>query len=88
MQDLPSQCRLASCGNVEARRFICSGAYGISAPRPRMEPASPALQGGFLTTEPPGKSQEELFVVVVRECAKSQAFQADMRKDSLVVNPE
>lgn len=50
-----------------------------------MEPASPALQGGFLTTEPQGV-QDELFVVV-RKCAKVTGIQADMRKDSLVVNP-
>ena len=29
---------------------------GISVRRPGMEPASPALQGRFLTTGPPGKS--------------------------------
>ena len=27
---------------------------GISVPRPGMEPTSPALQGDFLTTGPPG----------------------------------
>ena len=34
-------------------------ACGILVPRPGIEPASPALEGGFLTTGPPGKS---LFV--------------------------
>ena len=29
-------------------------------PRPRMEPMSPALAGGFLTTGPPGKPQDFL----------------------------
>ena len=53
--------RLTSCGNVEACRFICSGACGISAPPPGMEPAPPALQGRFLTNGPPGNSQVELF---------------------------
>ena len=31
-------------------------ACGILFPRPGIEPASPALQDGFLTTGPPGKS--------------------------------
>ena len=29
---------------------------------PRMEPASSALEGGFLTTGPPGKSQGKPFI--------------------------
>ena len=31
-------------------------ACGILVPRPGIEPASSALEGGFLTTGPPGKS--------------------------------
>ena len=31
-------------------------ACGISVPRPGIEPTSPALEGGFSTTGPPGKS--------------------------------
>ena len=34
----------------------CSAACGILVPQPVIEHASPALQGGFLTTGPPGKS--------------------------------
>ena len=34
----------------------CSAACGILVSRPGMEPTSPALQGRFLTTGPPGKS--------------------------------
>jgi len=30
-------------------------------PGPRIEPASPALAGGFFTTEPPGKPLTETF---------------------------
>ena len=30
-------------------------------PRPGLEPVSPALAGGFLTTVPPGKSQKHFF---------------------------
>ena len=43
---------VAVCG------LSCSTAYGILVPWPGIEPSSPALQGGFLTTGPPGKSQE------------------------------
>ena len=41
---------------VVVRGLHCSVACGNLAPRPGTEPASPALQGGFLTTGPPGKS--------------------------------
>ena len=32
-------------------------------PGPGLEPVSPALAGGFLTTVPPGKSPEEILKV-------------------------
>ena len=35
----------------------CPSACGILVPQPGIEPASSALQGGFLTTRSPGKSQ-------------------------------
>ena len=35
----------------------CSAACGILVPQPSIKPMSPALQGGFLTTEPPEKPQ-------------------------------
>ena len=38
-----------------ARRLSCPAACGILVPRPGIEPASPALKGGFFTTGPPGK---------------------------------
>ena len=56
---------LSSCGAqapgrvgsvVVAHRLSCPGACGILVPRPGIEPASPALEGGFFTTGPPGKS--------------------------------
>ena len=37
-------------------------ACGILVPPPGIGPTSPALEGGFLTTGPPGKSQESLLV--------------------------
>ena len=41
----------SSCG---ARAQLLRGRWDI--PRPGLEPVSPALAGGFLTTAPPGKS--------------------------------
>ena len=40
---------------VVACRLSCHTALGILIPSPGIEPASPALQGEFLTTGPPGK---------------------------------
>ena len=37
--------------------FFGQEACGILAPRPRIEPTPPALEGEVLTTGPPGKSQ-------------------------------
>ena len=42
---------------VVTLRLSCSTACGTLVPLPGVEPASPALQGGFLTTGPPVKSQ-------------------------------
>ena len=44
------ECRLSSCGE---RAQLLRGMWDI--PRPGLEPVSPALAGGFLTTAPPGK---------------------------------
>ena len=41
---------------VTACRPHCPAACGILVPSPGIEPASSALQGGVLTTGPPGKS--------------------------------
>ena len=35
-------------------RLRCLVACGILVPQPRIEPMSPALEDGFLTTGPPG----------------------------------
>ena len=42
--------RLSSCG---ARAYLPCRRWDL--PGPGIEPVSPALQGGFLTTGPPGK---------------------------------
>ena len=43
--------KLSSCG---ARAKLLHGMWDL--PRPEIEPVSPALASGFLTTVPPGKS--------------------------------
>ena len=45
------ECRLSSCG---APAQLLRGMWDL--PRPGLEPVSPALAGGFLTTAPPGKT--------------------------------
>ena len=53
MQALSLRCESSV---VVARGLSCPKACGILVPRPGIEPASPALEGGFFTTGPPGKS--------------------------------
>ena len=48
--------RLSSCG---ARAQSLHGIWDL--PGPGLEPMSPALAGGFLTTAPPGKSEDNFF---------------------------
>ena len=47
---------------VVAHRLSCPVACGILVPQPGIKPMSPALQGRFLTTEPPGKSPWNLYL--------------------------
>ena len=49
--------RLSSCG---ARAQLLRGMWAL--PGPGLEPVSPALAGGFLTTAPPGKSLKQFLV--------------------------
>ena len=42
-------------------RFSCPAACGILVPWSEIQPAFPALEGGFLTTGPPGKSLWAFF---------------------------
>ena len=46
---------------VAAHELTCSRAHGILVPWPGIKPMSPALEGRFLTTEPPGKSHKWPF---------------------------
>ena len=48
--------RVSELSVVAARGLSCPAACGILVPRPGIEPASSALEGGFLTSQPPGKS--------------------------------
>ena len=41
----------------------CPTACEILTPRQGLEPASPALEGRFLTTGPPGKSPKIIVVI-------------------------
>ena len=57
-------CRLQSAGSVVVVHGLsCSTACRI-LPGPGLKPLSPALAGGFLTTVPPGKSQEQHFKTI------------------------
>ena len=47
------------------RRLNCFTACGVLVPRPGIKPVSPALQGGFLTPGPPGKSLEREFKITM-----------------------
>ena len=50
---------------VAAPGLSCSAANGILIPQPGIEPASPALESGVLTTEPPGKSPDWAFLMIL-----------------------
>ena len=51
-------CGLGSCG---IRAKLLGGMWDL--PGPGIEPVSPALAGGFLTTAPPGKSKAFFFCI-------------------------
>lgn len=85
MQDLSSLTMVVAMWRHAG--LFALGAYGTSAPHQGWNPHLLHYIRWIPNHGTTGKSQDELFVVV-RKCAKSQAFQADMRKDSLVVNPE
>ena len=61
MRDLSS--RPVGSSLVVVRGLSCPVACGILVPRTRIKPVSLALEGGFLTTGPPGKSQSPYFKV-------------------------
>ena len=81
MKDLPLQCadslvvmlRLSSCTGQAPG---CYSAPGVLVPQSVIEPESPALQGRFLTTGPPGKSQHPVFLSISEYRAVPAAWQA------------
>ena len=72
-------CGLSSCGSralkhrlssCSTRAWLLRGVWDL--PGPGLEPMSPALAGGFLTTEPPGKSlcfSLWLWFIVLSHCS-------------------
>ena len=65
-------CGLYSCGTWALRLrctgLICPMAYGILVPPPGIGPTSLALEGKFLTSGPPGKSQGQAFIGIPAIC--------------------
>ena len=59
---------------VEVLRLSCSMACGILVLQLGIEPMSPALAGGFLTTGPPGKTSKIIFVILVLSCIASEVW--------------
>ena len=55
--------RLSSCG---PRAYVLRSLWNL--PGPGLEPVSPALAGGFLTTAPPGKSRHAWFFLGTLVC--------------------
>ena len=53
---------------VVALRLGCISVYGILVPKPGIEPESPALEGGFLTTGPLGRSPKNMFISLFISC--------------------
>ena len=57
---------------VVAHGLSCPAACGVLVPWPGIEPASPALEGGFFTTGPPGKSHPFCFKGFIPQIRKSR----------------
>ena len=48
--------------SVAAHGLSCCATCRVLGPQPGIKPASPALEGGFLITGPPGKSPSIHFI--------------------------
>ena len=61
----------------------CPRACGVLVPQPGIEPTFPALEGGFLTTGPPGESLELVLVLGYRlsYCTKKTPKKLWLKKD-------
>lgn len=51
---LQAQALKGKCSIVASQGLSCPGTCVILVPQPQIQPASPALEGGFSTTGPPG----------------------------------
>ena len=58
---------------VVGHGLIHSAIRGILVPQPGIEPTSPALQGGFLATGPPGNSLGIFDVSIFERSAESES---------------
>ena len=67
--------RLSSCG---ARAQLLRGTWNL--PGPGIEPMSPALAGGFLTTVPPGKSPHATIQMNFEDIMLSEISQPKKRQ--------
>ena len=71
-----------SCGIraslVTALRLSCPMACAILVPWTGIKPLPPALEGGFLTTRPPVKSQVTCFITEERDFIKEKEFFAKL----------
>ena len=72
---------------VEAHRLSCPAACEILVPQPGIEPTSPALEGRFFTTGPPGKSLECFLKKRIKILCLRRKSKAGAREDSLVKKP-
>ena len=59
---------------VEARGLSHTVVCGVLVPQPEIEPASPALEGRFSTTGPPGKSPAMPFSTVLFQSGIQSRF--------------
>ena len=68
--------------------LICRASCEISVPPTGMEPMSPALQGGFLTILPPGKSPSHFNVVTQAHWDLSTSFTTRGDRNFRALNSE
>ena len=71
------ECRLTSCG---ALAQLLRSMWDL--PEPGLEPVSPALAGGFLTTVPPGKPTNLVFKLLKQE-RMNHSFQCGIQPRTL-----
>ena len=65
----------------------CPVACGILVPQLRLEPLSPALQGRFLTTGPPGKSPKAKILYKILTSQMQQYILLMINYDHMGFNP-